>query len=190
VEQLVQHAKSLADIIVYVWLFVLAMALLVGHKLNQFGGSLRTLPGFWSPPVVEAIHRVAPPFDNAETLLLLGGLLLLRGTRDWLLVTLIALLVDCVNAVCFPTVAKRAGLNSVLFTYLGFLLLRSYFELGLVAILMTIVVGCLCSRMLWGMMPNRQNPMWKTYFLNFLGGIGAAASLNAIAPYFPVSNLW
>lgn len=184
------QAKSIADIIVYVWLFFLAIALVLGRNFNELGFTFRTLPGFWSPPVSESINRTERVFANAETFLLLGSLLLLRGTRDLLVVTLLALLVDCLNGVLFPKSAKFFSGNNILFSYLGFLLLRGYFEPGIIAILVTILVGCVCSRMLWGMVPGTGDALWKAHLVSFLGGVFVARFLDAIAASLPVSQFW
>lgn len=183
----VAQVKAIADIIVYVWLFFLAIA----FGLSRFNrlGFVRTLPGLWSPPVSESINRTGR-FDNAESLLLLGGLLLLRGTRDLVVVTLGALLIDCLNGVLFPKTLKSRNISSILFSYLGFLLLRGYFESGAIAILTTILVGCVSSRMLWGMIPVMGDSTWKAHLLSFGGGAVMAHFLNAIAALLPVSRLW
>ena len=185
------QAKAIADMIVYVWLFALAIALLIGKHFNQVGSSFRTLPGLWTPPTSESINRTSLGFDNAETFLLLGSLLLLRGTRDLLIVTIAAIVVDGLTVILFP---KRAATvlntNNILFSYLGFLLLRGYFEPGIIAVLVTILVGCLCAKMLWGMMPTPQDPIWKTHLISFVGGALMARVLDAIAALFPVSQFW
>lgn len=176
--------------IVYVWLFALAIALFIGKHFNQFGYTFRTLPGLWMPPTSESINRTSYVFDNAETFLLLGGLLLLRGTRDVLIVTIAALLVDCVNGLLFPKAAASFNSNNILFTYLGFLLLRGYFEAGIIALLVTILVGCLCTRMLWGMVPMPKSSLWKAHLVSFAGGVLLARFLDAIAIWLPISQLW
>ncbi len=187
---LTAQAKAIADMIVYVWLFVLAIALLMGKHFNQAGFTFRTLPGLWTPPTTASINRTSSIFDNAETFLLLGGLLLLRGTRDLLIVTIAALLVDCLNTVLFPKQATLFNSNNILFSYLGFLLLRGYFEPGIIAILVTILVGCVCARMLWGMVPTTTHPIWKAHLISFVGGVFLARFLDAIAALLPVSQLW
>ena len=187
----VAQVKSVADMIVYVWLGAIAIAFLFGKKIRQWGFSLRTLPGLWSPPMGEFINQ---PYryltQNAESFLFLGGLLLLRGTRDWVIVTVGAILIDCFNGLLFPKSAKYFGANSILFSYLGFLLLRGYVEGGIIAILMTILVGFICSKMLWGMVPLTSSPGWKGHLLSFLGGALMAWGVDAIAPLLPVSQVW
>lgn len=184
------YAQSFADIVVYVWLFVLGIALVIGRQFNRQGATFRVLPGFWSPPVSEALHRSERWTENAESFLLLGGLLLLRGTRDLIVVTILALLIDCLNGLLFPKLIKFFGNTNILFCYLGFLLLRGYFEAGIIAIFMTIVVGFLCSGMILGMVPSHQNPVWKAHLLSFMGGIVVARFLDAIAGWLPVSRFW
>jgi hypothetical protein len=186
-------AKNLADMIVYVWLFSLAISVLLGKSLNQLGFTFRTLPGFWSPPVAASIHQTARfPIANSETFLLLGGMLLLRGSRDFVLVILIALLLDCLGHLLWSQPRRRQMFtnSNILFTVLGFLLLRGYFEAGILAVLVTILVGCLCSKMLWGMVPISQDIVWKAHLVSFIGGAIAARYLDAIAGFFPVSQLW
>lgn len=182
--------KAIADMIIYVWLFFLTVSLLIGKNLNQLGFTFRTLPGLWMPPMSESINRTSRFFDNAETFLLLGGLLLLRGTRDLLIVTLLAILIDCMNGLLFPKAVKTFDSDNILFSYLGFLLLRGYFEPGIIAILVTILVGCLCSRMLWGMIPTSEDIRWKTHLVSFIGGALIARFLDAIAGLLPASQLW
>lgn len=184
------QAQALADLIVYVWLLSLAIAFVIGRNLNFFGFTFRALPGFWSPPLAATIKQQERFLENAETFLLLGSLLLLRGTRDLVLVTIIALLIDCLNGCLFPRTVKHFTAYNILFSYLGFLLLRGYFEPGIIAILMTILVGCLCSRMLWGMIPGTGDPLWKAHFVSFVGGALTARFLDALTAHFGTSALW
>ncbi|MDX2231886.1 MAG: hypothetical protein NW220_19790 [Leptolyngbyaceae cyanobacterium bins.349] len=186
----VAQVKAIADMIVYVWLFALAIALLIGRHFNHLGFTFRTFPGLWTPPMSDSINRTYSLFDNAETFLFLGGLLLLRGTRDLFLVTLVALLVDCLNGILFPRATRSFTGDNILFSYLGFLLLRGYFEAGIIALLVTILVGCVCSRMLWGMVPAPKDSVWKAHLLSFAGGVLIARFLDAIANLLPVSQLW
>jgi hypothetical protein len=183
--------KTLADLIVYVWMFSLTIALLLGKSLNHLGYTFRTLPGLWSPPVLEPINQSSRfAIEQAETFLLLGGLLLMRGTRDFVVVTLIALLVDCLNVLFLIRLHRNLRSNNILFTYLGFLLFRGYFEVGIIAFLMTILVGCLCSKMLWEMVPLAGDTVWKGHLASFVGGAVTARFLDAIAALLPVSKLW
>jgi hypothetical protein len=190
-DELAVLAKTFADFIVYVWVFSIGMSLLLGKSLNQRGLTFRLLPGFWSPPVLAPMHRTLRyPTENTEFFLLLAGLLLLRGTRDLVLVSIVALLADCCNGILFSRLRKPFHYGNLLFTYLGFLLLRGYFEVGIIAILMTIVVGCVCSKMLWGMVPMSNSPIWKGHLLSFTGGAIAARWLDHLAVSLPASQLW
>jgi hypothetical protein len=185
------QAKTLADLIVYVWLLSIAVSVVINSRADQFGGSFRTLPGVWSPPVSDAIHRLPrQPLEHAETFMLLGGLLLLRGTRDLVLVTILGLLTECISGLLFPKMIRYFKATNLLYSFLGFLLLRGYFEAGAVSILVTIVVGCVCSQMLWGMLPASGNRIWKVHLMCFVGGGLAARFLDAIATLLPTSALW
>jgi hypothetical protein len=172
-------------------MFSLAIALVLGKSLNHLGYTFRPLPGFWSPPVLEPMQQPSRfPLEQAETFLLLGGLLLLRGTRDFVVVTLVALLVDCLNGMFLIRLTRNLRNTNILFTYLGFLLFRGYFEVGIIAFLMTILVGCLCSKMLWGMVPLARDTIWRGHLASFLAGAVTARFLDAIAALLPVSKLW
>jgi len=184
------QAKAIADMVVYIWFFCLAIALFMGKHFNRAGFTFRTLPGLWTPSISEPMNRTSVIFANAETFILLGSLLLLRGTRDLLLITVLALLLDCVNGLLFPQITKFFGSNNVLFSYLGFLLLRGYFEPGIIAILVTILVGCVCSPMLWGMVPSPGDVTWKTHLVSFVGGVLMARFLDTIASLLPISQFW
>jgi hypothetical protein len=187
----IAQAKTLANLIVYVWLFSIAVAVVMSDRVNRFSASFRTLPGIWSPPISEAIQRLPKqPLEHAETFMLLGGLLLLRGTRDLVLVTMIGLLLECISGFLFPKLIRYFKATNLLYSFLGFLLLRGYFEPGAVSVLVTILVGCLCSPMLWGMIPAGRNRVWKAHLICFVGGGLAARFLDAIANLLPTSALW
>jgi hypothetical protein len=115
---------------------------------------------------------------------------LLRGTRDFVLITVAGLLMECVSGALFPRLIRYFKATNLLYSFLGFLLLRGYFEAGAVSVFVTILVGCLCSNMLWGMIPAGQNRLWKVHLVCFVGGGIAARFLDAIATLLPASALW
>jgi hypothetical protein len=164
---------------------------LMGTSISRYGAAFRTLPGVWSPPLSEAIQRQPrQPLENAELFMVLVGLLLLRGTRDVMLVITLGLVVECVSILLFPRLVRYFNATTMLYILLGFLLLRGYFESGSVAIIVTIIVGCLHGSLLWGMIPAGRNKLWQVHLVCFLGGGIIARFIDAISALLPHSALW
>ena len=78
-----------------------------------------------------------------------------------------------------PAPSVHAGASGLVFGYLGFLLLRGFFERSLVAILVTIVVGAVYAGALPGLLPGQPGISWQGHLFGFVGGVLAARMLSA-----------
>jgi membrane associated rhomboid family serine protease len=70
------------------------------------------------------------------------------------------------------------GASGLVFGYLGFLLLRGYFERSASSILFSIMIFCLYGGLVWGILPWQQRGIsWEAHLFGFLGGVLAARLL-------------
>lgn len=115
---------------------------------------------------------------NTVPFLVLGWLIMLRETSDFLWVSLIAGLVSGLGTWIFGSPGIHIGASGVIFGYLGYLLLRGYFERSMLAIAMSLFVGVLYGSLIWGVLPTRIGISWEGHLFGFIGGILAAKLLT------------
>lgn len=153
--------------------------LALGGALNQFGirpHSLIGLRGILFAPFLHGnlLHLIA----NTVPFLILGWLVMLRRTSDFLPVTAVVMLVSGLGTWLFaPSYTLHIGASGVVFGYLGFLLSRGYFERSLGSIAMSVIVGVLYGGMIWGVLPGQLGISWQGHLFGFIGGIIAARLL-------------
>lgn len=183
-------AKPLVELVVFTWLFLLVNTLLLGQILAHLGISSRLLPGLWYEIGILPTQRLPrSPAQVMPTWIVFSSLILLRGTQDWLIVTLIAVFAAGLSDYLFAR-TTHPNYHSILYSYLGFLLVRGYLEVDLLSALFSIVIGCLYNRLLWDMTPTENAIAWKHYLLGFIAGVAAAHWLEALTSVLPASALW
>jgi membrane associated rhomboid family serine protease len=115
---------------------------------------------------------------NTIPFLTLGWLIMLRDTRDFFVVSIVTMLVSGFGV--WLTGAPNSihiGASGVIFGYLGFLLLRGYFERSAVSLFLSLFVGCFYGSMIWGMLPSLPGISWQGHLFGFIGGAIAARLL-------------
>lgn len=111
---------------------------------------------------------------NTGPLLVLGALVLLGGTAEFVFVTLTCALCAGAGSWLFGETARHIGASGVVFGYVGYLLFRPAFDRRLLFMVMTIAVIALYgSALLWSVVP-RAGISWTAHFFGFLGGLLAA----------------
>ncbi|MCU1347077.1 MAG: Peptidase rhomboid protein [Acidobacteria bacterium] len=133
------------------------------------GGSLA---GILSAPFIHAnwSHLIA----NTVPLLVLGGLVLLGGTLEFLFVTVFCALSAGAGSWLFGETARHIGASGIVFGYAGYLLFRPAFDRKLLFFVVTIaVVGLYGTTLLWSVVP-RSGISWSAHAFGFLGGALAA----------------
>ncbi|NES94982.1 MAG: rhomboid family intramembrane serine protease, partial [Desertifilum sp. SIO1I2] len=86
------------------------------------------------------------------------------------------LLISGLGVWLFGSPGFHIGASGVIFGYLGFLLLRGYFERSFVTIFLSVVVGFFYGSLLWGVLPTVPGISWEGHLFGFIGG-GVAAYL-------------
>ena len=116
---------------------------------------------------------------NTFPFIILGGLVMIRGLRDFLVVTGVVILVSGLGVWLFGgSGTVHIGASALVFGYLGFLLLRAYFEWSLVSIAVALVVGLMYSSLIWGILPISLGVSWQGHLFGFIGGALAAYLLS------------
>ncbi len=115
---------------------------------------------------------------NTFPFLILGWLIMLREIRDFWIVSLVAAGVGGAGTWLVGSPGVHIGASGVIFGYLGYLLLRGYFERSVFAIALSLGVGSLFGSLLWGVLPMQAGISWEGHLFGFLGGAIAAKLLT------------
>jgi len=141
--------------------------------LDRFGiqpRRLRGLPGIVTAPFLHGgfSHLLA----NALPFFMLGWLILLRGRRDFVIVSVVSALVSGITVWLIGSQdSVHIGCSGVVFGYFGFLLARGFFERTFGAMLMALGVGLLYSGFLWGLLPLWPGISWQGHLGGLIGGV-------------------
>jgi membrane associated rhomboid family serine protease len=165
--------------------FVAAMWILeivdiaLGGALNAYGVRPHQLIGLRGILFAPFLHgSLGHLIANTIPFLILGWFVMLQETSDFFVVTAITMLVSGLGTwLIGPTNSIHIGASGLVFGYLGFLLLRGYFERNVPSILLSLVVGFLYGGTIWGVLPIQYGVSWQMHLFGFLGGVIAARLL-------------
>ena len=180
VDELKQQFRLLGGLVAIMWVAEILDQWVLGQQLDRFGIIPRTLIGLRGILLAPFLHgNFAHLMGNTLPFLVLGWLIMLRNTHDFLRVTLVVGLASGLGTWLFGSPGSHIGASGVIFGYLGYLLLRGLFERRLGSISLSILVGTLYGSMIWGILPLQQGISWEGHLFGFLGGVLAARLLVA-----------
>ncbi|MCL1464070.1 rhomboid family intramembrane serine protease [Argonema galeatum] len=120
---------------------------------------------------------------NTVPFVTLGWLIMLRETSDFFIVSAITMLVSGLGVwLTAPSNSLHIGASGVVFGYLGFLLLRGYFERSIISIALSLIVGFFYGSLIWGVLPSQIGISWQGHLFGFIGGAIAARLLPQRKP--------
>ena len=175
------QAIVLGSFVAVFWFVELVDWLVLKDALDAYGIKPRELDGLRGVLLAPFLHfgfrHVAA---NTVPFVFLGWLVGLRRISDFFLATAAILLIGGFGVwLIGPANSVHAGASGLVFGYLGFLLLRGYFERSPVAILVAIVVGAVYASGLPGLLPGQPGVSWQGHLSGFAGGVLAARVLSA-----------
>lgn len=179
-EELKAQAAVLLGLLALMWVVEFLDLFVFRGMLDIFGirpGDPRGLWGIVFAPFLHAGfgHLLA----NTVPFLVLGWLVMLREISDFVVVTIVTMLVSGLGVWLSGGVNTiHLGASGLIFGYLGYLLLRGYFERSFVSILFSVAVGLLYGGLIWGVLPTQLGVSWQAHLFGFIGG-GLAARLLA-----------
>lgn len=174
--ELKTQAIILGGFIALMWAVEIIDLLFLGGTLDRYGIRPRSITGLRGILFAPFLHGgLAHIVANTIPFLTLGWLIMLRETSDFFVVTAMTMLVSGLGTwLIGPTNSIHIGASGLVFGYLGFLLLRGYFERSVTAILFSIIVGSLYGGLLWGVLPLQYGISWQGHLFGFIGGVMAA----------------
>lgn len=176
--ELKSQGTILGGFVAVMWILEIVDILVFGQKLNLYGIIPRHLIGLRGILFAPFLHGgLGHLIANTIPFLVLGWFVMLQETSDFFVVTAITMLVSGLGVWLFGAPGVHVGASALIFGYLGFLLLRGYFERNFPSILLSLVVGFLYGGAIWGVLPTRPGISWEGHLFGFIGGVIAARLL-------------
>ena len=177
--ELKTQAIVLGGLVATMWILELADLLIFRGGLNSYGIFPRQAIGLRGILLMPFLHGDLPHLmANTLPFLVLGWLVMVREIGEFFAVSAIATVVSGLGIWLFgATNSVHVGASGVIFGYLGFLLLRGFFERNILSIVMSLIVGFLYGGLIWGVLPSQPGVSWEGHLFGFLGGILAARLL-------------
>lgn len=175
-QEIKTQATILGSFVTIFWILEILDQFVLNNSLDQYGivpHSLIGLRGILFSPFLHGGfgHLIA----NTIPFLILGWFVMLQETTDFWIVTILTMIVGGAGVWIFASPnSVHIGASSLIFGYLGFLLLRGYFQRNTPSILLSLTVGFLYGGLIWGVLPMRPGISWQGHLFGFLGGVLAA----------------
>lgn len=170
-----QQATTIGGSITAVWAGFAAQVV-TNNAVLAWGIHPRTKQGLWGILAAPFLHGSTEHLiANTVPLIILGWLVMLRDSKHFLPVTLLAMLG---SGLCAWTLGApgsvHIGASGVVFGYLGFLMLAGRYARSLGAILLSIAVTITWGSVVFGVLPGQPGISWQSHLGGFLGGVLAA----------------
>jgi membrane associated rhomboid family serine protease len=175
-QELKTHGLILASFVAVFWVLEILDQFVFRGSLDYYGIMPHKLIGLRGIIVAPFLHGNFPHLiANTVPFIVLGWLVMLQETTDFFIVTGLTMLVGGLGVWLFGAPGSiHIGASILIFGYLGFLLLRGYFQRNIPSISLSILVFFLYGGTIWGVLPSQPGISWQGHLFGFLGGVLAA----------------
>ncbi|HSH03942.1 MAG TPA: rhomboid family intramembrane serine protease [Anaerolineae bacterium] len=166
------------------WVLEIIDFILFTFSLDRFGIAPRSLIGLRGIFLAPFLHiGFSHLISNTIPFLALGWLVMLRSLSDFVNVSIITAIISGLGVWLFASPQTvHLGASGLIFGYLGYLLLRGYFERSLVAIALALITTFFYGGILRGILPQSAGISWQAHLFGFIGGSIAAYLLTKYRP--------
>ena len=158
------------------WIVEIADFLVFNGSLDSYGiqpHSTIGLRGIIFAPFLHGGfgHLIA----NSLPFLTLGWLTMIQDTSDFYFASIMSALVGGLGVWIFGSPnSVHIGASILIYGYLGFLLLRGYFQKNMLSIAVAIFVAIVYGGLIAGVFPSEIGVSWQGHLFGFIGGAIAA----------------
>jgi len=165
------------------WIVAFVACIWMAASLNAFLGlrldtwglyprTLRGVPGIFLAPL---LHDGLPHvLANTVPFVVLGSLVILRGVREFLELTVFVVAVGGGAVWLVGRPAYHVGASGLIMGYLGFLVARGWYERSFTSAIIAVFVVLCYGGALWGVLPGAWTVSWEMHLFGLLAGILAA----------------
>lgn len=168
--------KILIVAIALFWTLEIADFLVFHGSLDSYGIRPHSIMGLRGIIFAPFLHGGFPHLiANTIPFLVLGWLTMLQATSDFYIASIMSVLVGGVGVWLFGSPnSVHIGASILIYGYLGFLLLRGYFQKNFPSIALSIFVAVAYGGLIWGVFPSQMAVSWQGHLFGFIGGAIAA----------------
>lgn len=174
--KLIRQGTVLGGFVVLIWLIELIDVIFLGNRLNQWGIRPRDMAGLSGIVLAPFLHSsLGHVAANTMPFLVLAWLVLLRGWGELIKVSVLTIAFSgLVVWLIGRSTTSHIGASSLIFGYLGYLILRGYFDRSAFSVFISIAVGLVYGSLIWGVLPMDQEQSWEGHLGGFLAGAACA----------------
>jgi membrane associated rhomboid family serine protease len=175
-KSLVQELQILLICVALFWAIEIVDIYVFKDSLDRFGIQPRNIPGLKGIIFAPFLHGgFGHLIANTIPFLTLGWLTMIQETSDFFIVSIVSAVIGGLGVWFFGAPnSVHLGASILIYGYLGFLLLRGYFQKNIPSILLSIAVFVLYGGLIWGVLPAQIGISWQGHFFGFIGGAIAA----------------
>ena len=177
----------LCGLLAIMWAVEVVDFLLPMVNLDQLGIRPRSKQGLVGIPLSPFLHvGFGHLISNSIPFLLLGGLVMMGGSRRFLMLSLWVTLVGGGGVwLLGGSRTVHLGASLWIFGYLGFLLTRGIAERSIGGVLVSLGLLFGYGGMLYGVLPGQPGISWLGHLSGFLAGVAGAWLFRKDRPKFP-----
>jgi membrane associated rhomboid family serine protease len=166
------QATILGGLVGTMWAVMIVNTLLFRGQLNNFGIAPHNIVGLRGILFAPFLHaNFGHLISNTMPFMVLGWLVMLAETTDILVVTGLSMLIGGVGTWFFgSTGTSHIGASGVVFGFLGYLLMRGYFDRKISSVIISLFVFAVYGTVLFGLLPGMPSISWEGHLFGFLGG--------------------
>ena len=153
----------------------------MGYSLNQYGLVPRTIEGLRGIPLGPLLHGgFGHLISNSPPLLILGGLVAVRGRANFVGVTLFIIFVGGLALWCagrpwpWDDIQRvvHVGASGLVFGYFGYLVARGWYERSILSIIVAVLVMLVFgSGIILGLLPTAPYVSWEGHLCGLVAGV-------------------
>ena len=168
--------KILIVSIAIFWIVEIVDFLVFNGSLDSYGIQPHSLVGLRGIVFAPFLHGgFGHLMANTIPFLTLGWLTMIQETSDFYIASIVSALVGGIGVWIFGSPdSVHVGASILIYGYLGFLLLRGYFQKNFPSIALSIFVALAYGSFIWGVFPSDMRISWQGHLFGFIGGAIAA----------------
>ena len=168
--------KILFISVILFWIIEIADYAIFNGSLDQFGIKPRNTGALWGILLAPLLHGgFGHLAANTIPFVTLGWLTMLQETSDFYIVSALSAVIGGIGVWIFGAPnSVHIGASILIYGYLGFLLLRGYFQKNFPSIALSVFVGVIYGGLVWGVFPSQIGVSWQGHLFGFVGGAIAA----------------
>lgn len=162
--------------IALIWLIEIIDRILFGGSLDRYGILPHQWEGLWGIGLAPFLHgSFAHLFANTLPLIILSFLVMFRHERRFLAITALIVAISGFGTwLIAPNYTVHIGASGLIFGYFAFIVVNTWYERSIAAVVLAVVVIILYGGLLVGILPNDNGISWQGHLFGIIGGSLAA----------------